>query len=64
MDVVYIVLWVFAALWAAVLIHEAGHYLVGLLVGVPPKAMAIRLERPPYIALRDGDDWRAPDDPE
>lgn len=55
--------YVFATAWVAVLIHEAGHYLAGLAVGLPARAMRIRLKpSPPHVALRDGERWLAPDD--
>ncbi|ROR74499.1 hypothetical protein EDD31_2917 [Bogoriella caseilytica] len=52
-----------ATVWMAVLIHEAGHYLAGLAVGLPARAMRIRLRpAPPHVALRDGEQWLSPED--
>jgi hypothetical protein len=41
-----------AAYFAIVAVHEAGHYLAGLLVGVPPGNMRIRLLRFPQHVAR------------
>lgn len=50
-----------AAYFAIVAVHEAGHYLGGLLVGVPPGNMRIRLLLfPQHVALRDGQEWVSP----
>lgn len=50
-----------AAYFAIVAVHEAGHYLAGLLVGVPPGNMKIRLLCfPQHVALRDGQEWVSP----
>ncbi|UFU03825.1 hypothetical protein LQF12_04240 [Ruania suaedae] len=64
MDMLLIGAWALATLWACVLVHEAGHYLAGLAAGLSPRTMAIRLRRPPHVALRDGDTWRSPEEPE
>lgn len=52
------------AAWGAIMVHEVGHYLGGLSLGVPADSMRIRLERPPHVALRQGDAWFSPDEPE
>ncbi|MFK5688071.1 hypothetical protein ACI3EY_00280 [Ornithinimicrobium sp. LYQ92] len=49
-------------LWASVVVHEAGHYLLGRCVGVPASDMKIHLGRPSYVALRHGQRWVCPDD--
>lgn len=50
------------SIWVAVLVHESGHYLAGLTVGVPSRRMRVRLQRPPHVALWDGQAWLGPDD--
>ena len=50
-----------AAYFAIVTVHEVGHYLAGLLIGVPRRDMRIRLLCfPQHVALRDGHDWVSP----
>ncbi len=49
--------------WFFVLIsvHEFGHYLFGLLVGIPANIMRIRLlSFPQHVVLRDGEKWISP----
>ena len=42
-------------------IHEFGHWVAGIGVGVPPHAMRIRLFTwPPHVALRDNESWVSP----
>lgn len=53
---------VLGLLWASVVVHEAGHYLLGRCVGVPASDMKIHLGRPSYVALRHGQRWVSPDD--
>ena len=49
------------AYFAVVTVHEVGHYLAGLLIGVPRSDMRIRLLCfPQHVALRDGHDWVSP----
>jgi hypothetical protein len=44
-----------------IIVHEAGHFLAGLLAGLPAGNMKIVLHRYPFhVALRDGDAWRSP----
>ncbi|MBK8091200.1 MAG: hypothetical protein IPK32_04210 [Verrucomicrobiaceae bacterium] len=51
------------AYFAIVAVHECGHYLAGLAVGVPRRNMRIRLLTfPQHVALRDGDEWGSPAD--
>jgi len=41
--------------------HEFGHYLAGLLIGIPAHRLKIRLLTfPQHVALRDGDEWVSP----
>ena len=62
MQVLVVLGYVAATAWVAVLVHEAGHYLAGRVVGVPARAMRIRLTTaPPHVALRDEERWLAPD---
>ncbi|QFG69576.1 hypothetical protein [Ornithinimicrobium pratense] len=51
-------------LWASIVVHEGGHYLLGLWAGVPARDLKIRLGRPSFVALRRGERWLSPDDPE
>lgn len=53
---------VLGVLWATVVVHEGGHYLVGRCVGVPASDMKISLGRPSFVALRQGQQWVSPDD--
>lgn len=47
--------------YAIVIIHELGHYLAGLLVGIPRRQMKVVLRKfPQHVALRDGDQWISP----
>lgn len=49
------------AYFSIVTVHELGHYLAGLLIGVPRRNMRIRLWCfPQHVALRDGQDWVSP----
>lgn len=44
-----------------VAVHECGHYLAGLLIGIPSRCLRIRLFTfPQHVALRDGDGWVGP----
>jgi len=44
-----------AAYFAIVTVHEVGHYLAGLLIGIPRRDLRIRLLCfPQHVALRDG----------
>jgi hypothetical protein len=56
-------IFVFCAACVAVLIvvHETGHYLAGLAVGIPPDTMRVRLLRfPQHVELSDGGEWVSP----
>ena len=44
-----------------VVVHEFGHYAAGVVVGVPPSEMRIRIfTYPPHVELKDADAWVAP----
>lgn len=44
-----------------IVVHESGHYLAGLLSGIPAGDMRLVLFRfPQHVAVRDGDDWVSP----
>ena len=50
-----------AIAFTLIAVHELGHYLAGLAVGIPRDAMRIRLLRfPQHIAIRDGTEWVSP----
>ena len=53
-----------AATFGVVLVHEMGHYAFAVLFArLPPKAVKIVVTSwPPYVALRDGQNWLSPDD--
>ncbi len=50
--------------WLSVLVHESGHLLAGRAFGVPSSRIRIVLGNPSHVALRDGDRWLGPDDPD
>lgn len=59
--------WLLAALvwsiayYVIVVVHETGHYLAGLLIGIPPREMKIVLSKfPQHVALREGEQWVSP----
>lgn len=59
--------WLLAALvlsiayYVIVVVHETGHYLAGLWIGVPRREMKIVLSKfPQHVALRDGEQWVSP----
>ncbi|KAA9394116.1 hypothetical protein FCK90_08305 [Kocuria coralli] len=63
----FVIAVVLGVLWASVAIHELGHFLAGLAVGVPREAMSVRLRNPPHVALLapdDGGTWLSPDHPD
>lgn len=68
MDVTQTLLYVLAVLgfaWLTVNVHEYGHLAVGRWVGVPADSIRVRYTpRPPHVALRAGQTWLAPDDPD
>ena len=44
-----------------IVVHEVGHYLAGLIAGIPAGNMRIRLLRfPQHVDLLDGSDWVSP----
>lgn len=59
----YLYLFLFYCGWFVVLIavHEFGHYLAGLVAGIPAREMRIRmLAFPQHVILRDGEQWVSP----
>src|SRR5262245_47907700 len=47
--------------FAMIAVHEAGHYLAGLMGGLPARDMKLMLFAfPQHVALRDGDEWVSP----
>lgn len=50
--------------WLTVLVHESGHLLAGRLFGVPSSRIRIVLGNPSHVALREGDRWISPEDPD
>lgn len=63
LEIALLALAVLGAAWGAVLVHEAGHYLAGRLLGVPAESIRIRMERPPHVALHRSGRWFSPDEP-
>lgn len=50
-----------AVVFLLICVHELGHYLAGLIAGIPVRDMRIRLLRfPQHVQLRDADDWISP----
>lgn len=58
-----ILVYALVTVWVAVMVHEVGHFLIGVVVGVPARSMRVRIVRPPHVALRHGHEWLSPDDP-
>lgn len=48
--------------WGCVVVHEYGHFITGRLVGVPAGHLKVVMASPPHTALKDGGQWRSPDD--
>jgi hypothetical protein len=49
------------AYYVIVVVHEAGHYLAGILIGIPAREMKIVLSKfPQHVALKDGEQWVSP----
>ncbi len=47
--------------FALITVHEAGHYLAGLMGGIPARDMRLVLFAfPQHLAVRDGDEWVSP----
>ena len=54
---ILIAAWVFAL----IVIHEIGHFILGWLGGIPPRDMKLRLLTfPQHVALRNGSEWVSP----
>jgi hypothetical protein len=50
-----------ALVFTLIAVHEAGHFLAGLVAGIPARDMRIvLLAFPQHVALRDGDRWVSP----
>jgi hypothetical protein len=50
-------------IFVLIAVHESGHYLAGLALGIPANQMQIRLFTfPQHVALRYGDGWVSPAD--
>ena len=46
---------------ALIAVHETGHYLAGLMGGIPAREMKlVLLAFPQHVAVRDGDEWVSP----
>jgi len=44
-----------------VVVHEFGHYVAGISVGIPAQSMRIRIfTYPPHVEMKDADGWIAP----
>jgi hypothetical protein len=53
------------AIFVIIAIHECGHFLGGVISGIPANEMKICLYTfPQYVALKDGDNWLRPKDRE
>src|SRR4051812_27647298 len=49
------------AIFTLIALHECGHFVAGLMAGIPADQMKIRLAVfPQHVALRDGDEWLSP----
>src|SRR5688572_29224550 len=58
MAIIYILLFYAGSFFVLIAVHELGHYLAGLLGGIPARDMRIRLLAfPQHVALRDGEQW-------
>jgi hypothetical protein len=52
---------ILALVFALIAVHEVGHYLAGLIEGIPPREMKIVLFAfPQHVAMRDGETWVSP----
>ncbi|MBI5380772.1 MAG: hypothetical protein HZA31_02615 [Opitutae bacterium] len=51
----------FVAVFGIIALHECGHFIAGLVVGIPFDQMKVRLAVfPQHVALREGDKWLSP----
>jgi len=64
LDIALLLLALLGAAWGTIVVHEGGHYLMAFSFGVPAGSRRLRMERPPHVALRQGDRWLSPDDPQ
>jgi hypothetical protein len=54
---ILILVWVFAL----IVVHETGHFILGWIGGIPARDMKLRLLTfPQHVALRDGAEWVSP----
>jgi hypothetical protein len=52
---------ILALVFLLITVHETGHYLAGLMGGIPARDMRlVLLAFPQHVALRDGEDWVSP----
>jgi hypothetical protein len=58
----FLLLLLYAALvFGLIAVHESGHFLAGLLAGIPARDMRLVLFTfPQHVAIRDGDRWLSP----
>jgi hypothetical protein len=50
-----------ALVFLLIVVHESGHYLAGLMGGIPARNMRlVLLTFPQHVAVRDGEDWVSP----
>jgi hypothetical protein len=61
MDFLLVFLLILALVFLLIAVHEAGHYLAGLMGGIPAHDMRVVLFAfPQHVALRDGYEWVSP----
>ncbi len=61
MESVAILLFYAACAFVLIVVHESGHYLAGLVGGIPARDMRIRLFCfPQHVVLRSADQWVSP----
>lgn len=64
MTYVLVALAVLGFAWLTVVVHESGHLLAGRVFGIPSSEIRIVLGNPSHVALREGNRWLGPDDPD
>lgn len=61
MGFVLLFLLIVGLVFVLITVHETGHYLAGLMGGIPARDMKLVLfVFPQHVAVRDGDDWVSP----
>src|SRR5262245_38074107 len=61
MDFVLLFFLILAFVFVLIVVHESGHYLAGLVGGIPARDMRLVLFAfPQHVAVRDGDEWVSP----